>query len=252
MINPRLPAISVPFGGDIWTAVSGMGAISKRAFRWDVVGGIENATQSSPVNSFQEQIEMAEVPTDPFEFFGAWLRDAESAEHVDPNAMILATSTADGAPSARTVLLKAWDTQGFVFYTNLDSRKSAEIKANKRAALLFYWKSLNRQIRIEGTVSQVADAQADAYYATRPRESRLGAWASAQSRPLASREEFEARCAEMDARFPGDDIPRPDFWSGWRVSPASFEFWQGVEFRLHDRTVFTRSGEGWETGKLYP
>jgi pyridoxamine 5'-phosphate oxidase len=150
------------------------------------------------------------------------------------------------------VLLKAWDAEGFVFYTNLDSRKSAEIKANPNVALLFYWKTLHRQVRIEGAVSQVSDTQADAYYASRPRLSRIGAWASAQSRPLADRKTFEARVAEYEARFPGEDVPRPEFWSGWRVAPDYFEFWQDQQFRMHDRITYRRAGEGWETGRLYP
>jgi pyridoxamine 5'-phosphate oxidase len=190
--------------------------------------------------------------SDPFLIFGDWLRAAEAGEPNDPNAMILATTAADGRPAARTVLLKAWDERGFVFYTNLDSRKSLEIKANPKAALLFFWKSLHRQIRIEGAVTPVSAEQADAYYASRPRGSRIGAWASAQSRPLPSRETFEAKLAAIEARFPGEDIPRPDFWSGWRVTPDYFEFWQDMQFRLHDRTVFTRTAGGWETGKLYP
>jgi pyridoxamine 5'-phosphate oxidase len=188
---------------------------------------------------------------DPFTLFGAWLKEAEASEPNDPNAMTLAT-VAGGKPSSRTVLLKAWDAEGFVFYTNLDSRKSAEIKANPNVALLFYWKTLHRQVRIEGAVSQVSDTQADAYYASRPRLSRIGAWASAQSRPLADRKTFEARVAEYEARFPGEDVPRPEFWSGWRVAPDYFEFWQDQQFRMHDRITYRRAGEGWETGRLYP
>jgi len=188
---------------------------------------------------------------DPFALFGAWLKEAEASEPNDPNAMVLATA-AGGKPSARAVLLKAWDERGFVFYTNLESRKSEEIKANPNAALLFYWKTLHRQIRIEGVVSQVSDAQADEYFSSRPRLSRIGAWASAQSRPLADREIFDARVAEAEARFPGSEIPRPEFWSGWRVAPDYFEFWQDQQFRLHDRITYRRAGEGWETGRLYP
>ncbi len=189
---------------------------------------------------------------DPFGLFGDWMAAAEGAEPNDPNAMTLATVSRSGRPSARIVLLKAWDSRGFVFYTNLESRKSEEIRGSGQAALLFHWKSLRRQIRIEGMVTQVEDADAETYFASRPRESRLGAWASAQSRPLESRAVFEARLAEVEARFPGEILPRPAFWSGWRVKPDYFEFWQDVRFRLHERLVFTPTADGWETGLLYP
>jgi pyridoxamine 5'-phosphate oxidase len=192
------------------------------------------------------------VSDSPFEKFGAWLGEAEATEPNDPNAMILATAAPNGKPSARTVLLKAWDGAGFVFYTNLESRKSEELKLNPNAALLFYWKILHRQVRIEGQISLVSAEQADAYFASRPRGSRLGAWASAQSRPLPSREVFDARLAVLEAKYPGPEIPRPEFWSGWRLTPDYFEFWQDQQFRLHDRDVFTRTPDGWETGKLYP
>ncbi len=195
---------------------------------------------------------MTEFFDDPFETFTAWLAEAAKTEPSDPNAMTLATCGSDGRPSARIVLLKEWDVDGFVFYTNLESRKSNEIGENPKVALLFHWKSLARQIRIEGQVSAVSDAQADAYFAGRPRLSRIGAWASAQSRPLADRETFEADFAAADARFPGDATPRPPFWSGWRVTPASFEFWQDREFRLHDRITFTPSASGWRQSRLYP
>jgi len=189
---------------------------------------------------------------DPFALFGAWMSEAEASELNDPNAMTLATVSAAGRPAARTVLLKAWDERGFVFYSNFESRKAQEIAASGQVALLFHWKSLRRQIRIEGAVAPVDGAQADAYFASRPRVSRLGAWASAQSRPLESREVFEARLDKVEARFPGEDIPRPDFWSGWRVTPDYFEFWQDVKFRLHERLVFRPGAGGWETGLLYP
>jgi pyridoxamine 5'-phosphate oxidase len=189
----------------------------------------------------------------PFAHFHAWMTDAEASEPSDPNAMTVVTTTPDGKPSARTILLKGTDPRGFVFYTNKESRKADELVANANVFLLFYWKSLGRQIRIEGTVEHVTDAEADIYYASRPRISRLGAWASDQSRPLATRAELERRLAEYDAKYPGDDIPRPAHWSGYRVIPSYFEFWQNMEFRLHDRTVYRPApGGGWTTGKLFP
>jgi pyridoxamine 5'-phosphate oxidase len=188
----------------------------------------------------------------PFTKFGSWLAEAEAGEPNDPNAMAVTTVSATGRPATRMVLLKGWDARGFVFYTNLESRKAHEITENPNVALLFHWKSTRRQIRIEGIVSPVTDAEADAYFATRSRVSKLGAWASDQSRPLPSREMFEARVAEMEARFPGEDVPRPPNWSGWRVVPDYFEFWQDREFRLHERRMFAKAGDGWETGLLYP
>jgi pyridoxamine 5'-phosphate oxidase len=195
---------------------------------------------------------LTEFLDDPFANFAAWMEEAGRTEPSDPNAMTLATCTAGGLPSARIVLLKEWDERGFVFYTNLESRKSHEIGENPHVALLFHWKSLLRQIRIEGEVTAVSDAQADAYFAGRPRLSRIGAWASAQSRPLADRATFEADFAAAEARFPGETTPRPPFWSGWRVSPARFEFWQDREFRLHDRITLTRTSTGWQKRRLYP
>lgn len=192
------------------------------------------------------------MENDPFLKFGIWLAEAKASEPDDPNAMTLATVAASGRPAARIVLLKGWDERGFVFYTNLESRKASEIRQNAQVALLFHWKSLHRQIRIEGAVAPVTDAEADAYFASRWRISKLGAWASAQSRPLPSRAVFEAKLAEVEARFPGEDVPRPANWSGWRLAPDYFEFWQDREFRLHDRLVFKKTGEGWETGLLYP
>ena len=190
--------------------------------------------------------------TDPFLWFTEWFAEATRSEPRDPNAMTLATATPDGMPSARTVLLKGHDARGFVFYTNTLSRKGGELAANRRAALLFHWKSLGRQVRIEGAVEDVTAAEADAYFASRPRLSRLGAWASDQSRPLPARTELEDRLAALERRYPGDDIPRPPHWSGYRVLPSRFEFWQEAPFRLHDRTVFTRDGGGWAVSKLYP
>jgi pyridoxamine 5'-phosphate oxidase len=189
---------------------------------------------------------------DPFSLFAAWMAEAEATELNDPNAMTLATVSAGGAPSARIVLLKGWDAAGFVFYTNTESRKGNEIAANAAVALLFHWKSLRRQIRIEGPAAPVTAADADAYYATRPRVSRLGAWASDQSRPLADRAILESRVAELEQRYPGEDIPRPPHWSGYRVRPERFEFWQDMPFRLHDRRVFTPAENGWREGKIFP
>jgi pyridoxamine 5'-phosphate oxidase len=190
---------------------------------------------------------------DPFARFATWFAEAEASEPSDPNAMIVVTATPDGHPSARTILLKGFDPRGFVFYTNKESRKARELAANPNVFLLFYWKSLGRQVRIEGTVEDVTDAEADAYYASRPRISRLGAWASQQSRPLDSRTTLERRLAEYEQKFPGEDIPRPPYWSGYRVLPERFEFWQNMEFRLHDRTTYTREHDGsWTLGKLFP
>jgi pyridoxamine 5'-phosphate oxidase len=194
---------------------------------------------------------------DPFEQFEAWLAEATPLEPCDANAMTLATATRDGRPSARIVLLKAVDPsdatpRGFVFYTNTESRKGEELSANRRAALLFYWKSLGRQVRVEGLAVPTSGEEADAYFATRPRVSRLGAWASDQSRPLAERAVLERRLAEFGARYPGDAIPRPPHWSGYRLIPERFEFWQAQEFRLHDRIVFAVADDRWTTERLFP
>ena len=189
---------------------------------------------------------------DPFEQFRAWFAEAERAEPNDPNAMAVATATPEGRPSVRMVLLKEWDERGFVFYTNTESRKGTELAANPHAALLFHWKSLQRQVRIEGAVERVSDAEADAYSASRARLSRIGAWASQQSRPLPGRGALLRRVAKYEAAYLGDHIPRPPFWTGLRVVPARIEFWQDMPFRLHDRTVHLRSAEGWDIVKLYP
>ncbi|MDP9096653.1 MAG: pyridoxamine 5'-phosphate oxidase [Pseudomonadota bacterium] len=190
--------------------------------------------------------------SEPFGLFETWLEEAKASEPNDPNALALATATPDGRPSVRMVLLKGFDAAGFVFYTNYQSRKGGELQGNPHAALLFHWKSLRRQVRVEGAVSAVTDAEADAYFASRARVSRLGAIASEQSRPLPSRDAFERRVETLDAQFPGDTIPRPPHWSGFRVAPHSIEFWQDMPFRLHDRRVFTRDGDGWRKTTLYP
>jgi pyridoxamine 5'-phosphate oxidase len=192
------------------------------------------------------------MTSDPFALFDQWLDEARAAEPNDPEAMALATADAAGIPSARMVLLKGHGPDGFVFYTNVGSRKGGELAANPNAALVFHWKSLRRQIRIEGGIEPVAADEADAYYATRVRDSQIGAWASDQSRPLDSRATLEARFAQMAAKFANGPVPRPAHWNGFRVVPRSIEFWSDGAHRLHQRRLFTKDRGRWSEGLLYP
>jgi pyridoxamine 5'-phosphate oxidase len=189
---------------------------------------------------------------DPFDLFEAWLKAALESEPNDANAMALSTVDTEGMPDSRMVLLKGVDTDGFTFFTNLGSAKGRELAATPKAALLFHWKSLRRQVRIRGLVEQVPDAEADAYFATRARPSQLGAWASDQSRPLTDRFALEKKVAEAGLRFGLGKVPRPPHWSGFRLRPQTMEFWRDRPFRLHERLVFGRSGNGWTTQRLFP
>lgn len=229
--------------------------------REDSAGG---GGSPSPGRGRDERVAAALVPPalrrqragmaeDPDALFDAWLAEARASEPNDPAAMALATADAAGRPSVRMVLMKGHDERGFVFYTNLDSRKGEELARNPRAALLFHWKSLRRQVRVEGSAAPVGEDEADAYFATRSRDSQLGAWASDQSRPLDARTTFEARYEEARARFEGREVPRPPRWSGWRVAAERIEFWSDRPHRLHERRLFVRAGGGgWREGLLYP
>jgi len=190
--------------------------------------------------------------SEPIDLFHAWFAEAEQSEANDPNAMALATVDDAGQPSIRMVLLKGADADGFVFYTNYESRKGVELLSQPRAALCFHWKSLRRQIRVEGPVETVSDEEADAYFASRARGSQLGAWASQQSRPMSSKAELLKRVGSYTAKFGVGKVPRPPHWSGFRLVPAYYEFWKDGQFRLHDRLVYRRSDDGWQTETLYP
>ncbi|HYF09698.1 MAG TPA: pyridoxamine 5'-phosphate oxidase [Acetobacteraceae bacterium] len=189
---------------------------------------------------------------DPVAVFQSWMEEAANTEPNDPNAVCLATATPDGRPSARMVLLKGVDARGFVFYTNLESRKGTELIANPRAALCFHWKSLHRSVRVEGLVEQVSEADADAYFASRARTSRIGAWASRQSRPMEGRFALERAVAEYTLKFGLGEIPRPPHWSGFRILPERIELWRDMPFRLHERRVFHRDGPAWRLETLFP
>lgn len=193
---------------------------------------------------------MSEV--DPISAFDALFARAKKTSVKEPNACVLATVDAKGRPSARVVLLKGADPQGFVFYTNLNSRKGRELRATRHAALCFHWPELEAQVRVEGDAAQVTDPEADAYFASRQRGSQVGAWASQQSEPLATRAELDRRVAEIEARYAGQSVPRPPHWSGFRLTPQQVEFWYGRPNRLHERTLYTRQGDQWRTELLYP
>ncbi len=189
----------------------------------------------------------------PFDLFAQWYAEAEACDGIDDHtAMTLATADASGIPDARQVLLKGFDERGFVFYTNLTSPKVAQLDGNPRAALCFYWMPLEKQVRIRGAVEPVTDAEADAYFATRPRQSQIGAWASKQSQPLEGRMILERRIIQFAARYALGAVPRPDFWSGFRVIPETIEFWLKMPYRLHDRLIYSRTPDGWEHRRLYP
>ncbi len=212
----------------------------------------------SDTGTIQHQVSLTSgdftAAEEPFALFSEWFAEAVKSEPNDPNAMALATAGADGLPDVRMVLMKGYDAEGFVFYSHIASQKGRELAANPQAALLFHWKSLRRQVRIRGSVEPVADAEADAYFASRPKQAQIGAWASKQSQPLESRFAFEQAIAKVAAKHIIGEVPRPSGWSGWRIYPAKFEFWHDRPFRLHDRIEFSRddAGRAWAKTRLYP
>ena len=197
-------------------------------------------------------LDRAEVDSDPIVQFGVWFEETLAANLHEPNAMIVATATPEGRPSVRTVLLKGYDERGFVFYTNYEGRKARELEANPACALLFYWGELERQVRIEGRASRISNDESNAYFTSRPRGSRLGAWASQQSSPVEDRSVLEERIRALETEYEGREIPRPPFWGGYRVEPDAIEFWQGRESRLHDRLVYRREDVAWRIERLQP
>lgn len=209
-------------------------------------------TTGHPIVSDTAPSPLIDIAADPFALFSAWMQDAETGEPNDPNAMSVATATADGRPSVRMLLLKGVDERGFVFYTNLESRKGGELLVNPHVALLFHWKSLRRQVRVEGPVDRVTEEEADSYFASRSRNSRIGAIASDQSRPLADRAIFEERIKTITDTVGDGDIPRPPHWTGFRCQPTAIEFWQDRPYRMHDRAVWTRDENDWKVTRLYP
>lgn len=215
------------------------------------IDAVKQQLQDMRLDYRKGSLDEADAPGSPIVLFDAWFADAENSGVVEPNAMTVATATPDGIPSARILLLKGFDERGFVFFTNYGSRKGAELAANPRAAAVFFWQPLERQVRIEGTVQKVDRDESKAYFESRPVGSRIGAWASEQSKVIASREVVEQREAEMRAKF-GDDVPLPEFWGGYRLVPTNIEFWQGRSSRLHDRLRYVKQGEGWRIERLSP